>query len=74
MNLSGMKVLSIDPGQDRTGGAPGMRIWNIYYDGEFIGEDTLSDSWSEARVEAVQTVRQRKGDIDPTLVQIRRVK
>ena len=51
-----------------------MRIWNIYYDGEFIGEDTLSDSWSEARIEAVKTVRQRKGDIDPTLVQIRRVK
>lgn len=52
-----------------------MRIWNIYYDGEFIGgKDTLSDSWAEARVEAVETVRQRKGDIDPTLVQIRRVK
>lgn len=51
-----------------------MRIWNIYYDGEYIGEDTLSDSWAEARVEAVQAVRQLKGDIDPTLVQIRRVK
>lgn len=52
-----------------------MRIWNVYYDSEFLGEDMLSDSWAEARVEAVRTAQSRYGSqIDPTLVQIRRVK
>ena len=52
-----------------------MRIWNIYYNGEFLGEDVLSESWAEAREEAVRVARERHGsEIDPTLVQIRRVK
>lgn len=53
-----------------------QRIWNVYYDGQYLGEDTLSDTWSEAREAAIETAKARTGnqDIDPTLVRICRVK